>query len=286
MGPVFATPDSAVVTAGSSGGATFHELISQRELLWNLTLRELRSKYKRSALGWFWSLLNPLSSIIIYSVVFGNLFKLPAPEGNPSGLKSFTLWLTCALLPWNFFATAIGAGTGSVVGNASLIKKVYFPREYLVASTILSWLVSFFIEMLVLSFTFLLWGKVVFQWLPLVFLVSLFQAVFGLGFALALSVLNVYFRDIQHLIGIVLQIWFYLTPIVYSQSVYITSSPWTAIYKINPMVHFVTAYRNLLFDGRLPGVESIAFLVLGSAVSLIVGTLIFRKLEPRMVEEL
>ncbi len=160
------------------------------------------------------------------------------------------------------------------------------PTEiYSVASTILSWLVSFFIEMLVLSFTFLLWGKVVFQWLPLVFLVSLFQAVFGLGSRLPFA-LNVYFRDIQHLIGIVLQIWFYLTPIVYSQSVYITSSPWTAIYKINPMVHFVTAYRNLLFDGRLPGVESIAFLVLGSAVSLTVGTLIFRKLEPRMVEEL
>jgi ABC-type polysaccharide/polyol phosphate export permease len=285
VGTVFASPDSAVVTAGSSGGATFHELVSQRELLWNLTLRELRSKYKRSALGWFWSLLNPLSSIIIYSVVFGGLFKLPSPEGNPSGLKSFTLWLTCGLLPWNFFATAIGAGTGSVVGNASLIKKVYFPREYLVASTILSWLVSFFIEMLVLSFTFLLWGKVVFQWLPLVFLVSLFQAVFGLGFALALSALNVYFRDIQHLIGIVLQIWFYLTPIVYLQEKYIPGR-WQGIYKINPMVHFVTAYRNLLFDGRLPGAESIAFLVLGSVVSLIIGMLIFRKLEPRMVEEL
>jgi ABC-type polysaccharide/polyol phosphate export permease len=282
---VLASPNSALVTAGSGGGASIHELFAQRELLWNLTLRDLRSKYKRSALGWFWSLLNPLSAIVIYSVVFGNLFKLPAPEGNPSGLKSFTLWLTCALLPWNFFATAIGAGTGSIVGNGSLIKKVYFPREYLVASTILSWLVSFFIEMLVLSVTFLLWGKVVFQWLPLVFVVALFQAVFGLGFALALSALNVYFRDIQHLIGIVLQVWFYLTPIVYSQARYIPNA-WQGIYKINPMVHFVTAYRNLLFDGRLPGFESVAYLVLGSVVSLAIGTLIFRKLEPRLVEEL
>ncbi len=140
---------------------------------------ELRSKYKRSALGWCATRPPVVNHHLLRGV--RPPFQAPAPEGNPSGLKSFTLWLTCALLPWNFFATAIGAGTGSVVGNASLIKKVYFPREYLVASTILSWLVSFLIEMLVLSFTFLLWGKVVFQWLPLVFLVSLFQAVFGLG---------------------------------------------------------------------------------------------------------
>ena len=163
---MLAIPPNAPVAG--NGGATLSELVRQRELLWNLTLRELRSKYKRSALGWFWSLLNPISSIIIYSVVFGSLITVTAPKGNPSGLSSFTLWLTCGLLPWNFFATAIGAGTGSVIGNASLIKKVYFPREYLVASTVLSWLVSFFIEMAVLSLAFLAFGHVVFQWLPLV----------------------------------------------------------------------------------------------------------------------
>ncbi len=282
---MFASSSPPVLSANAAGGASFRELFSQRELLWNLTLRELRSKYKRSALGWFWSLLNPLSSIVIYSVVFGSLFKLDAPKGNPSGLSSFTLWLTCGLLPWNFFATAIGAGTGSIVGNASLIKKVYFPREYLVASTILSWLVSFLIEMTVLVFTFLLWGHVAFQWLPVVLVVAVIQAFFGLGLGLALSALNVYFRDIQHLIGIVLQIWFYLTPIVYSMERYIPGR-WQNVYKLNPMVHFVTVYRNLLFDGRWPGGESVAFLVLGSLISLIGGLFVFRKLEPRMVEEL
>ena len=282
---MFASSSPPVLSANAAGGASFRELFAQRELLWNLTLRELRSKYKRSALGWFWSLLNPLSSIVIYSVVFGSLFKLDAPKGNPSGLSSFTLWLTCGLLPWNFFATAIGAGTGSIVGNASLIKKVYFPREYLVASTILSWLVSFLIEMTVLVFTFLLWGHVAFQWLPVLLVVAVIQAFFGLGLGLALSALNVYFRDIQHLIGIVLQIWFYLTPIVYSMERYIPGR-WQSVYKLNPMVHFVTVYRNLLFDGRWPGGESVAFLVLGSLISLIGGLFVFRKLEPRMVEEL
>lgn len=267
------------------GGSTFQELRDQRELLWNLTLRELRSKYKRSALGWFWSLLNPLSSIIIYSVVFGRLFEMPAPIGNPSGLTSFTLWLTCGLLPWNFHATAIGAGTGSIVGNAGLVKKVYFPREYLVASTVLSWLVSFLIEMTVLTVAFFFWGHVAVQWLPLVFLVALVQTLFSFGLALALSALNVFFRDIQHLIGIVLQVWFYLTPIVYAMDAQIPAA-WRGIYKVNPMVHYVTVYRNLLFDGRLPGLQSCAFLAVSAVVSLGGGLLIFRRLEPRLVEEL
>ncbi len=261
------------------------ELLGQRELLWNLTLRELRSKYKRSALGWFWSMLNPLSAIIIYSVVFGSLFHMENPTGDPSGLKSFTLWLTCALLPWNFLSTALGTATGSLVGNAGLMKKVYFPREYLVASTVLSWLVSFLIEMTVLVVAFLFAGRVVVQWVPAVLVIAFFQAILALGFSLALSALNVYFRDVQHLIGIALQIWFYLTPIVYPMDSYIRGSV-RVLYKANPMVHFVTAYRNVLFDGRFPGVQSIAYIVGSSVVALIIGALIFRRLEPRMVEEL
>ena len=266
------------------GGASMEELLGQRGLLWNLTLRELRSKYKRSALGWFWSLLNPLSSIIIYSVVFGSLLKLRNPTGDPSGLKSFTLWLTCALLPWNFFATAIGAGTGSLVGNAALMKKVYFPREYLVASTVLSWLVSFVIEMVVLVIVFAFTGHIVVQWLPLVLVVAAFQAILGFGFALALSALNVYFRDIQHLIGIALQVWFYLTPVVYQ--ITIIPKHWLFVYKLNPLVHFATAYRNLLYDGRIPGAQSIVYIVASSFIALVVGAWVFRRLEPRMVEEL
>jgi ABC-type polysaccharide/polyol phosphate export permease len=276
-------PDSPGLRA--IGGASMAELLGQRELLWNLTLRELRSKYKRSALGWFWSLLNPLSSIVIYSVVFGSLLTVSNPTGDPSGLTSFTLWLTCALLPWNFLATALGTATGSLVGNAGLMKKVYFPREYLVASTVLSWLVSFFIEMAVLVVAFLFTGHVVVQWIPAVLVVALFQAILAFGFALALSALNVYFRDVQHLIGIALQIWFYLTPIVYPMDGYIHGRV-RVIYKLNPMVHFVTAYRNILFDGRFPGMQSMAYIVGSSLIALIVGALIFRRLEPRMVEEL
>jgi ABC-2 type transport system permease protein len=255
-----------------------------RELLWNLTLRELRSKYKRSLLGWVWSLLNPLSSIIIYSIVFGTIFPNSAPIGNPSGLNSFTFWLTCGLLPWNFLATSIGTGTGSLLGNAGLLKKVYFPREYLVASTVLSWLVSFLIEMTVLSVAFLFTHHLVIQWIPVVLVIALFQSMLLLGYTLALSALNVYFRDIQHLIGIALQVWFYLTPIVYPISK--VPAGWRPLYKLNPMVHYVTAYRNLFYDGRLPGPVSMAYVAGSALVVLGVGVAVFRRLEPHLVEEL
>lgn len=274
--------------------STVRELVDSRELLRNLTLRELRSKYKRSALGWAWSLLNPVSTVAIYGVVFGALLKIEAPAGDPSGLHNFTLYLTCALLPWNFLATSIGAATGSLVGNANLLKKVYFPREYLVVSTVLAWLISFLIEMAVLCVAFLFFGHVVIQWIPVVLAIAVVQTLLVTGYALMLSALNVYFRDVQHLIGIFLQIWFYLTPIVYAMARYIPERrrflgldlPVRSIYETNPMVHVVTAYRNVLYDGRLPGWQSMTYLLVVSVVVLTIGWAVFLRLDRRLVEEL
>jgi ABC-2 type transport system permease protein len=274
--------------------STARELVESRELLRNLTLRELRSKYKRSALGWAWSLLNPLATVGIYGVVFGALLKIDAPTGDPSGIDNFTLYLTCALLPWNFLSTSIASATGSLVANANLLKKVYFPREYLVASTVLAWLISFLIEMAVLCVAFLFFGQLVVQWIPVVIAIALVQTVFVMGYALILSALNVYFRDVQHLIAIFLQVWFYLTPIVYVMDVYIPEErsvlgitvPVRRLYETNPMVHVVTAYRNVLYDGRFPGWQSMSYLALVSAAVLCVGWGVFLRLDRRMVEEL
>lgn len=274
--------------------STARELIDGRELLRNLTLRELRSKYKRSALGWAWSLLNPLATVAIYGIVFGALLKINAPTGDPSGLDNFTLYLTCALLPWNFLSTSIAAATGSLVGNANLLKKVYFPREYLVASTVMAWLISFFIEMAVLCVAFLFFGHVVIQWIPVLLVIAIIQTVFVMGYALILSALNVYFRDVQHLIGIFLQIWFYMTPIVYVMVDYIPEKssvlgvdiPVRALYETNPMVHVVTAYRNVLYDGRFPGWQSMTYLTVVSIVVLAIGWAAFLRLDRRMIDEL
>ena len=123
--------------------ASLREYASARELLVNLTLRELRSKYKKSVLGWTWSLLNPLSSVLIYTIVFSGFLDVQAPIGDPSGLDSFVFFLLCGLIPWNFIAGSISLSLETLVANGNLIKKVYFPRELLVASTIASLLVTF-----------------------------------------------------------------------------------------------------------------------------------------------
>ncbi len=276
------------------GGATLKELLGGRELLWSLTQRELRGKYKRSVLGWVWSLLNPLSSIAIYTLVFRLIIDVKAPIGDPSGLNNFTLYLATGLLPWNFLSASIGASTGSLVGQAGLLKKVFFPREYIVGSTVLAWLVTFLIEMSVLFVAFAVFGEFRFRWIPMLLLLALVQAILVLGYSLALSAINVYFRDMQHLIGIALQIWFYLTPIVYPMEGHIPRQqtiagidvPIRAIYSINPMVHVVTAYRDMLYHDRLPTARGIGYLLAVAIGAVAVGAFIFKRLEPRIVEEL
>src|SRR5215203_4348717 len=112
--------------------STLTELNRTRELFWNLTLRELRTRYKRSALGWAWSMLNPLATTLVYSFVFVVLFDAQAPIGNPSHLQVFGLYIICAILPWNYMSIGVGTSMGAVLGNGSLVKKVAFPREHLV----------------------------------------------------------------------------------------------------------------------------------------------------------
>jgi ABC-2 type transport system permease protein len=269
------------------------ELGASRELLINLTLRELRGKYKRSVLGWSWSLLNPLAMMLIFTMVFRIFLKIGVPKGSPSGLANFAFFLLCGLLPWNFLANGMGGSMGGLIGNANLIKKVYFPREILVVANVASWTVSLVIEMAVLCIALLIAGNFVIPWLlPLLLLIAL-QSLFVVGVGMTLSVTNVYFRDVQHLIGIVLQLWFYATPIVYPISVvpahghvFGAELPVLAIYRLNPMVRFVDAYRACLYDLRFPSGADIAYLVAVTAAVVTLGYLVFGRLEPRLAEEL
>ena len=259
-----------------------------RELLVNLTLREVRGKYKRTALGQFWSLLNPLVQMAIFTVVFGVLIKLRPDPGDPSGLDVFALWLVSGLLPWAFFSNALNGGMGALIGNANLINKVYFPRETLVLSTVFSWNVSFAIELLVLTAVLLVFGGSPLLFLPLVVLGVLALTAFALGIALALSVANVYFRDTQHFMALFMQLWFYATPIVYPfKYVSDNASPTVeTIYRLNPMERFVTVFRNLLYDNRLPALSDSLYALGAAVVTLAAGWWVFRRYEGRLAEEL
>jgi ABC-2 type transport system permease protein len=269
------------------------EYAQARELTLNLTLRELRGKYKRSVLGWTWSLLNPLSTMVIFSVIFSVFLKVQPPTGDPSGLHSFALFLLCGLLPWNFFATGTTASMGSLIANSNLIKKVYFPREILVASTIGAVLVAFCVEMAVLGVVLLFFGNMVLPWIPVVVVIMLIEAVFVGGIGLVLSVIDVYFRDTEHFVGIAMMALFYSAPIVYpikyvpkTAHVLGMTIPLRTIYELNPLVTFVESYRNALYDLRFPPIGDLAYLVAWAVVLLAFGLWVFGKLDRRLAEEL
>ncbi len=266
------------------------ELVESRELVVNLTLRELRGKYKRSVLGWAWSLLNPLATMAIFSVVFLYFLKVTFPPGQPSGFDSFPFALLIGLLPWNFVANGMNGSMDALIANSNLVKKVYFPREVLVFANVASSVVTLLIELSVLSIALVIAGNFVIPWLLPVALLVIIQTVFVVGIGLTLAVLNVYFRDVQHLVGILLQLWFYATPIVYPETAVppnkIGGVGVLTLYRLNPMVRFVEAYRACLYDLRLPPVADIAYLVGAAILALVVGGLVFVRLEPKLAEEL
>jgi ABC-type polysaccharide/polyol phosphate export permease len=268
------------------------EYADARELTWNLTLRELRGRYRRSTLGWTWSLLNPLSTVLVFSVVFKFFLRIEPPVGDPSGLHNFAMFLLCGLVAWNYLANGMNACMDALVGNRNLIEKVYFPREILVVSTVLSLLVSLLIELGVLSVILLIMGNMVLPWIPVALVLVAIQTVFVLGIGLLLSVLNVYFRDVKHLIGIVLQALFYSAPIVYPISLVPEKAdlfgwviPLKRIYELNPLVTIVSTYRDALYDLRFPPLGDVAYLLVWAVGLFAFGFWVFNRLEPRLAEE-
>ncbi|HEY3673522.1 MAG TPA: ABC transporter permease [Acidimicrobiia bacterium] len=268
------------------------EFAGTQDLAINLTLRELRGRYKKSVLGWTWSLLNPLATVAIYSLVFSFFLKIEPPVGHPSGLHSFALFLLCALVPWNLFQNGLNMGLGSIVGNGNLIKKVYFPRELLVASGTASLVVTMLIELGVLCAILLVAGNMVLPWIPLLFVLIAIEAVFVFGCALVLSVCNVYFRDVQYLVAIALQVIFYTVPIVYPiryvpvhATVFGVEIPLLRLYSLNPLVRFVSAFRDVLYNLRFPPLWDTVYITLWAIGALVVGLWVFSKLDRRLAEE-
>lgn len=284
---------SDVVTQAST---QLEGLTYPRELLVNLTLRDLRSKYKRSALGWAWSVINPAVTIIVYTVVFGVIIGLEGPVGDPSGLHSFAFYLMAGLLPWLFLSTGVMASVTSLTGNEGLIKKVYFPRSVLPTSAVLSTLASFGIEMAVLGVLLLtIAHNMILPWIPLVLVVMAIETVFVLGVGLFFAPLNAYFRDVAHFVSIFLNVWFWATPILWNESLLynddgtpkqIAGIDAATLIDLNPMSHFVTAYRDLLYNLRFPAATTWAAMIVAAAGSIVVGALVFRRLAPDLAEEL
>jgi lipopolysaccharide transport system permease protein len=279
----------------------FKEFLDSRELLSNLTLREIRGKYKRTVFGQLWSLANPLALMLIYTFVFSLIFRIKPDIGDPSGLNNFALWLLCGLLPFTFLSTVINMGVSSLVANAVLIQKVSFNRIVLplslVGSAGYNWLFEMAVLVIALSIAVGVTGGIMLQWVPIALVAMLLLAVFGAGLALMLAIANVYFRDTQWFVSILLQMWMYLSPVIYPSSMVSNVSKQLGglfgtpihladIYYLNPMVHFLDLFRNLLYDNRWP--DAATWLIcLSWAVSVfVVGVIVFRRNERNLAETL
>jgi ABC-type polysaccharide/polyol phosphate export permease len=259
--------------------------VAHRNLLYLLSLKELRTRYRKSVLGWAWSLLNPITQMLIFSVIFLYVFKATPPVGDPSGLQIFPLYFLSGLLPFSFFSITVGVSIGAVQGGSSLIKKVAFPHEHLVFSVVIAQFATLMIELTVLSIALMIAGNMVLPWLAPLMLVLALLVMFTTGVALALSAANVFFHDVNYLWGIASQVLFYSTPILYDPAIIEVGwlRAWT---NWGPTGSFVRAIHELLYDLRMPGVGRWIHLAVVSFTMFAIGAWIFNRLSHRFAEEM
>jgi ABC-type polysaccharide/polyol phosphate export permease len=263
-------------------------ILSHRELISNLTQRDLKGRYKRSVLGWAWSLMNPAMSLAIYSLVFGVFFKVQAPIGANGTLKNFALYLFCGLVVWNAFSAALDGPLGAFSDTGQLLTKVYFPPELPALASVAGVAFQAAIEFGILVAFMLIVGNATWMMLlaPLVMLCAMGL---GLGMGMAASVWNTRFRDVGYLITLMLQLMFYATPIVYRlDEINADVGPFTAqqILKLNPVTHYVQQMKLLMYEGQMPSVNSVAYGVAWAVGSVVLGWWYFSRTAPSVIEEL
>jgi ABC-2 type transport system permease protein len=266
----------------------FAELWTYRTLIVNLTEREFKAKYKKSILGWLWSLLNPLSTLAVFTLVFGTFLGGKAPE-SANGTTLFAVYLFSGLVVWNMFANTVNGSIQALNMNAALLKKVYFPPECPAVANVLAVLVQATIETGILMVVLILLGNVSWTFLLWPVLVALVVA-FSIGLGLVLSLANVYYRDVEYLISIFMQLLFYCTPIVWNANIVgaKTLGPFSiaTLLKFNPMASYVGAARDLVWYLQVPSLNRCLACLAWAGLSLVVGWYLFRKYSVNVSEEL
>jgi lipopolysaccharide transport system permease protein len=262
------------------------ELWDYRELIRNLVIRDLKVRYRNSVLGIAWSWVNPLLMMLVYTMVFNFLT-------DRSDLPDFHISVLCALLPWNFFSASVSGATTSIVSNAHLIKKVYFPREILPISIVLSNLVNFVIALPVFFALALVSGAPITRWALLLPIPIMVQLAFSVGVCLILATLDVFYRDTQIIMDVLMMAWFFVTPIFYpitqvppeATVLGITFNAQLWLRRLNPMASIIASYRDLLYRGAPTGLDFLLRTAATAAIVLVVGYLVFLRYSPRFGEE-
>jgi ABC-2 type transport system permease protein len=252
------------------------EITVYKELLFNLTSKELKLKYKNSALGFFWSFLNPLLMLTVYTFAFRFIMKVQ--------IENYSLVLLAGLLPWNFFNASVQGSTMSLVNNSQLIKKVYFPREIIPLSLIMSNFVNFLMTLIVLFAAMMLFGVPLGINILMLPVVLILLVMFTTGLSLMLSVLNVYYRDISHFTEILFMAWIYLTPVIYSFSM--IPEKYRVFLMLNPMTLVVELIRDTTIRNVFPDLKFLIALIIVASITLAVGQRVFTKLERDIAERI
>jgi len=269
--PQLAVPTLRIAPSRGWVPLKLSELWEYRELLYFLVWRDIKVRYKQTALGATWAIIQPFFTMVVFSVFFGYLAKMPS-DGIPYPIFSFA-----ALVPWTFFANGLSQSSNSLVGSSNLITKVYFPRLIVPLASAFSGVVDFLIAFAVLLAMMLYYGLLPtlnVLWLPLFVLLAL---VASLGVGLWLSALNVEYRDVRYVVPFITQFWLFVTPIAYPSS--LLHEPWRTIYGLNPMVGVVEGFRwALLRTNTAPG-PIIAVSSSAAVVILITGAFYFRRME-------
>jgi lipopolysaccharide transport system permease protein len=257
------------------------QLVRYRALIQSLVARELKARYRGSVLGFFWSFINPLLLLLIYTFVF----TVAMPGARAAGLEPYAVFLFCGILPWTWFSSSLLESANVLIAGANLIKKVVFPAEVLPIVTVLAGLVHFALGLPILA-AFLIYHRtpiapIDLVWLPIIVLVQLMLTV---GLALLVSAFSVHFRDVRDLLQNLLIVWFFATPIIYP--LWNAPAPWRRLLELNPFTHIAVAYQEVLF---LPGpFTGWARLLAVGAVSLmgcLLGYWVFDRLRDTLAEE-
>ena len=268
--------------------APVRETWEHRSIIRNLTERDLKAKYKKSLLGWVWSLLNPLATLLIYTIVFGTFLKVTPPVGGNGELQSFALYLFAALVMWNFFGAVVNGSMTAMTGAGPLIRKVYLPPECIVFSVIGAAVLQTVVEAALLAVIMLIVGNASFTFL-LFPLLLVMLVLFTSGLSMVASLLNVYYRDVGYLVAIAMNFLFYATPIVYTITIVpkdVDGIPARAIIEANPLTQFVMASRDIFYELQVPSLGRFAYIAAWSVGAFVVGWWIFAVRGGDVAEEL
>ncbi len=251
-----------------------HDVYKRRELLWQITAREVKARYKQSILGYFWVILNPLAQMLVMSFAFSIIMRVPT---NSTSNIPYSVFLFVALLPWNLFTNSLSSAASSLVNSGGLITKIYFPRTILVLATIIAKIIDFLFAISILIVYMIIYQLPI-NWnilwvIPIFFI----QQIFTLGLSLFFAAANLLYRDIQYLLGMILLLWMYLTPVIYPADM--VPEKYRLIFQLNPMAVIINAYRQVILGLSQPKYSSLIIALIVSFITLIIGFSYFKSRE-------